>query len=290
MPRFSQFRFAASLFLLSVCLCETHAALVIYDPFTQAVGAMNGTASSGGTPTEVWPTAGQNWNTPTNSSQIISGSLSGSVLTQGNRAQLGPEANASIFRDFGVTLGGAGTDLWLSFLITGQSAKNSQVLSLYNNTVEQLAIGVNASTVYGLSVRTNGATTSTGNPAVSTSVAPNNLTHFIAVRLQLVAGTGNSTFTVYVDPDPASFGGTEPTGGQTGLYTGNGAQPFSFNRIRLGEFSGATTSFDEFRVGDTWADVTPVPEPSCAALLLLGGLGFTRRWRRLNSTSILKVA
>lgn len=289
MPRIPLLRFAAFCFLFVVCRCETQAALIIYDPFNQAVGPMNGTASSGGSPAAVWPTGGQNWNTPTATSQIVSGSLSGSVLTQGNRAQLGPE-NASIFRDFGITLGGAGTDLWLSFLITGQSAKNSQVISLFNGATEQLAIGVNGSTVYGLSVRTNGATTSAGNPAVSTTIAPNNLTHFVAVHLELIAGTGNSIFTVYVDPDPASFGGAGPTGGQSGFYTGNGAQPFSFNRIRLGEFSAATTSFDEFRVGDTWADVTPVPEPSSAALLLLGCLGLAGRRRRVNAPCIPTVS
>ena len=260
-----------------------HATLLVYDPFNQAPGTLNGTSSSGGSPAAVWPTAGQNYTTPTGTTQVVSGSLSGNVVTQDNRAQVGPEASASIFRLFGATLGGAGTDLWVSFLINATSAKNSQVLSLFNGAQEDLAIGVNGSTVFGMSVRTNGATTTAGNPAVSTATAPNNATHFVAVHLQLVAGTGSSTFSFFVDPDLASYGTLAPSGGQSAVFSGNNSLPFSFDRIRLGEFSGATTAFDEIRIADNWADASPIPAPEPAAVGLLalgaGSLGVRRRRR-----------
>jgi len=267
---------------LALSVPSARATLFAYDPFNQAAGPMNGTSSSGGTPDAIWPAAGQNYFTPTGTSVIVSGSLSGSVLTQGNHAQLGPEATASIFRSFGTTFGGAGTDLWVSFLLNASTAHVSQVLSLFNGSTEELAIGVVSNNQFGMSVRTGGATTSTGNPAAATTAVADNNTHFIAVHLQLNAGTGNSTFTYFYDPSVASYGTAAPSGGLTAAYTGNGSQPFSFDRIRLGEFSTTTTSFDEVRVADSWADVSPVaaPEPGTASLLALGALGLSRRRRR----------
>ncbi len=268
---------------------SAHATLYVYDPFNQAPGALNGTASSGGDPAAVWPTENQNYTTVTGTAQVISGSLSGNILTQGNAAQLQGGASASIFRLFGTTLGGPGTDLWISFLITAASGKNSQVLSLFNGpnpTGEALAIGVNGSTRLGLSVRTGSGTTTTGNPGVNTSLAPDNGTHLIAVHLQLVAGTGNSTFSVFVDPDLSSYGTLAPTGGSSGSFSGNNSLPFSFDRIRLGTFAASTTTaFDELRIADTWAEVSPamVPEPAAASLLTLSaGLLARRRSRRVR--------
>jgi hypothetical protein len=276
------FSIAAVLIALSCATATTHAALVVYDPFNQSPGIMDGTASSGGTPPALWPTAGQNYGTLTGAAQIVSDSLSGSVFTQGNRAQIGDNNGSDfLFRLFGATLGGPGSDLWISFLISAASAKNSQVISLFNGAQETLAIGVNNAAFYGMSVRTNGATTTAGNPIVSTTLAPDNNAHFVAVHLQLVAGTGNSTFSFFADPSFASYGTAAPTGGFTGVFSGNNSLPFQFDRIRLGEFSGATTAFDEFRIGDTWADVSPttVPEPSTTLLTALAGLFFTTRRR-----------
>ena len=271
---------AAIFAIFSSVTASSHAATLLYDPFNQPEGALDGTSSTGGSPAAIWPTEGQNYTTPAGATQVASGSLSGSVLTQGNRAVIGDNnGNDQIFRLFGTTLGGPGTDLWLSFLISAPSAKISQVLSLFNGTQETLAIGVNASTVFGMSVRTNGATTTAGNPSVSTGLAPDNNAHFMVVHLQLVEGTGNSTFSFFADPDVSSYGGAAPTGSFTGVFSGNNSLPFQFDRIRLGEFSGTTTAFDEIRIGDSWADVSPVPEPTSAICAALGAilLGVRRR-------------
>jgi hypothetical protein len=54
------------------------------------------------------------------------------------------------------------------------------------------------------------------------------------------------------------------------------------DRIRLGDFNGGNTAsrFDEFRMGDTWVDVSPVPEPSTVGLLALATVGVAAVRRR----------
>jgi hypothetical protein len=51
------------------------------------------------------------------------------------------------------------------------------------------------------------------------------------------------------------------------------------SHIRFNSPSGSTQQFDELRIGQSWADVTGVPEPTAVALLGLAGLGLVRRRR-----------
>jgi hypothetical protein len=78
----------------------------------------------------------------------------------------------------------------------------------------------------------------------------------------------NDVFTLYVNPTP---GGPEPASGvvknDSNLGTVNG----------LTIYSTGAFSVDEIRVGDTFADVTPVPEPSSAAAVGVASLLLARR-------------
>ncbi len=81
---------------------------------------------------------------------------------------------------------------------------------------------------------------------------------------------GNDTFTLYVNPTP---GGPEPVVGTV------------LNTLNLGTvgklvvYSTGAFSLDEIRIGETFADVTPIPEP--ATLLLLAAGAFVVRIRKL---------
>ena len=86
---------------------------------------------------------------------------------------------------------------------------------------------------------------------------------------------GNDLVTLFVNPTP----GTEPTSGgftydQTDL--GGGAPQFDLEVVAP---SSITSSFDELRVGTTYADVAPVvpePIPSIPCLIALSTLALRR--------------
>jgi len=244
------------------------AVVLLYDPFNQAPGTINGTASTGGG--AVWPGAGT-WN---GGGTVSAGSLSyGPLLTSGNQANYDAVANAS--RAVGASFGGPNTDIWYSFLIAAN--RNDSGISLFTGGTEQNFMGNGGG---------SGQTLGLQNPNINTGITQSTATHFYVLRQQTGA-TGNITSTLYIDPPVSSLGvGSAPTAGS--LFDNSASPnttriPYAFDTVRLGAFNAAgTVRFDEFRVGTTWADVSPVPEPSAAALLALaaGGLLARRRRRR----------
>jgi hypothetical protein len=123
----------------------------------------------------------------------------------------------------------------------------------------------------------SGATYATGPWAVLNQV------NLFVVKYTFVAGTGNDTLSLYVNPTP---GGSEPGTPDVSL-TAAGTDAASLQTLGFKAQGNATTGnwiFDSLQIGDTWADVTPttVPEPSAVALLGFGvfGLAVWRRARR----------
>lgn len=239
-------------------------ALLLYDSFDQPAGAITGTGSTTG----VWPGTGK-W---TGGGNVAAGSLSyGPLVTFGNQANY--DATASATRAIGATLGGAGTDLWYSFLIAAN--RNDSGISLFTGGTEQNFMGNGGG---------SGQTLGLQNPNINTGVAQSTTTHLYVLH-QVTPASGNITTTLYIDPAISSLGtGSAPTGS---LHS-NAASPdttraaYAYDTVRLGTFnSTGTVRFDEFRVGTTWADVSPVPEPTTAgaAAVVAAGL-LARRQRR----------
>ena len=84
---------------------------------------------------------------------------------------------------------------------------------------------------------------------------------FVAIQADLSAGTG----TFYINPTGLGSG-SAPTGSDySSAFTFN-----AFTMSGIGLRGNANSSFDEIRVGTTWADISPVPEPSTVALTALG--------------------
>lgn len=267
MPRQTHFGFIA----LCLCVFALSAApasgtLLVYDPFNQAVGNISGTASSGGG--AVWPGAG----TWAGGGTVSAGSLSyGSLQTSGNQANYDAVANAN--RAIGATFGGANSDIWVSFLISAN--RNDSGISLFTGGTEQNFMGNGGG---------SGQTMGLQNPNINTGIAQSTTTRFYVLRMQTGAA-GNITSTLYIDPPTSSLGvGSAPTAGS--LFTNSASPdttriPYGFDTIRLGAFNSAgTVRFDELRIGTTWIDVSPVPEPSAAALLLLAASGLLARRSR----------
>lgn len=251
---------------LSLGAVPASAALYVYEPFNQSTGNINGTASSGGGAT--WPGSG----TWAGGGTVSPGSLTyGPLATSGNQANYDAVANAS--RAIGAALGGANVDIWVTFLIAAN--RNDSGISLFTGTTEQNFMGNGGG---------SGQTLGLQNPNINTGIAQSTTTHFYAMRM-ITAPTGNITTSLYIDPPTSSLGvGFAPTAGS--LYTNLASPdttraPYAFDTIRLGAFNAAgTVRFDELRIGTTWAEVSPVPEPSGGVLVMLAVGGWLGRRRR----------
>jgi hypothetical protein len=95
---------------------------------------------------------------------------------------------------------------------------------------------------------------------VNISAATADVTNLIVVKFDFTTPSA-VTADIYINP---TIGGAEPSATVTGIALGT----FNIDDIKLYHGGGAgTTTFDEIRFGDSFAAVTPVPEPSTFALL-----------------------
>jgi hypothetical protein len=109
----------------------------------------------------------------------------------------------------------------------------------------------------------------------STSYAVNSTIYLVA-EYNVVSGSANDTSALWINPSSVNFGAASApaatlTGGSGS--TDLGAINNVFIRPDPSTFSVASGGIrlDEFRVGTSWADVTPIPEP--AAWGAMSGIG-----------------
>jgi hypothetical protein len=99
------------------------------------------------------------------------------------------------------------------------------------------------------------------------------------VNLFVVQYTFDGNVSLWVNP---TAGGSEPT---ADISFAAGVSAANLQEIGFKSQSAATAGnwfFDDLRVGTSWADVTPVPEPSVFALAGLGLLGLMTRFRNVK--------
>ena len=144
-----------------------------------------------------------------------------------------------------------------------------------NGGTDPLAVYVGqsvAGSAYRVGVRHNGNGTGATYTTNNSAFVVGNVNLFV---VKYTFGSGG-TVSLYANPTP---GGTEPTPNVT-VSTGTDAsnlQTIGF-KVNSGTSAG-NWDFDSLRVGDSWADVTPVPEPSGLALAGMAALVLAA-WRR----------
>ena len=100
--------------------------------------------------------------------------------------------------------------------------------------------------------------------------------NLFVLKFELSDSANSDSVTIWRNPN---MGGAEP-GGSLGTLSGF---DIVFDRTSLARFSGGGSgdfiSADEIRFGDSFAAVTPIPEPSSALFLIIASLGLFVRHR-----------
>jgi hypothetical protein len=114
---------------------------------------------------------------------------------------------------------------------------------------------------------------------------------FLVAEYNVVSGSANDTGALWINPGSADFGATSAPSAT--LTSGPGSSDIgTINTVLIhsgaSDFSSASggIDFDELRIGTSWADVTPIPEPGAwGAIAGAGSLALCgwRVWRRRHS-------
>jgi hypothetical protein len=271
--------------VLLLASASAQAALNAYEPFgySPAGADLNG---RGAPPSfgfsSPWAPGGFNASVNTNY-DLAGDSLSfGGLVTGGGRTTSLPTAAiAGLTRNLSAPLGAAGTTQYLSFLLRPEGTLHAGAFNgFFGLTLEtpgepELFVGKPGGGAIGnYVIEDRGGS----GQSVSNFLATPNQTVLLVLKAEFnPGGAANDRFSLWVNPTP---GGPEP-----------GSFSTIKNNSNLGSVTGLTIystgafSIDELRVGDTFADVTPVPEPGAA---LAAGAGFLMLLRpRRNPTAAL---
>jgi hypothetical protein len=250
--------------LLCVAPLPRAGAATAYEGFDYPVGAPN-TAWNGGSG------FGGGW-IPQVQGQIAAGSLSdptNTLATSGNRA----EGN---FMTRQVARGTTGSDFWVSYLMRRGTDSNAYSgLHIFGGSGTYFVGEPGGGTGDNTLIIGNGDDSTYVSSGVPFEA---NRDYFIVSHIE--TGPGNDRATLYVNPTP---GAQAPTGGVT--YSASdfipGLPSFRFEGFGPGNL---TASFDELRIGDTYADVAPaVPEPGTFGTCLVAVSGLALRRGRVTS-------
>ena len=174
------------------------------------------------------------------------------------------------FRNFAVTTPSSNTEYWASIEFS-LAANSWGGLSFFNGGSEVLLLGRDTGHAFwGIDGRFVADTYST------VAFVADETVHLLA-RLEFDVNGGGTPDQVSLWVNPSDTTSLATLGTPSATVADNNLGPYT--RLRLGTGSSSLTA-DNLYIGTTLADVTPVPEPSSAALLGLGGLALILRRRK----------
>jgi hypothetical protein len=285
------------LVLASLTVFSTTAvvALPLYDPFADATGS-GGTSYSIGAavPGQNNGSGGVTWSAagPAGVNNVIASdnlSIGGLGPASGGSMQFGVATGPSARMNLGTTVTAGSLFYSFGLKVTDLGSLGTSggfVVGFNNSSGDQAGTPTVVTTalmmrsIAGDSGGFNlGVRKGTGTPAWSpTAFHLNDLIFVVGSYTFNTGSTTDDVASMWLDPDASTFGlGSAPatTLTHTGVADVNAPGIASLVFWRRGNANltlEPTTLFaDEIRVGTTWADVTPVPEPSSAALAIAAG-------------------
>lgn len=295
------------------------AAAPVYEPFDYAVGKLTGNTnptapanSNGFANTNVWSLTGT---AATNGPDVIGGNLSypNLVASVGSMGQLsgnglGLNANRIAIPDHA-----AGSTVYFSMIVqvpTGTTDFGSSTTSgsfftglqyhpdsiggmEYNSNASAAVLTVHADTAgdgYELGI---GFRDTAGARVFDTTKRLAGETLFLVGKYEIGVGNQDDVASLFINPDlstglepgvPTVLSANNATSGiYDYFYSAAGTQLETNIRSFILRNNGVEPdhmNVDELRIGDSWAEVTPVPEPAGLTALGLGALGLLARHRR----------